>query len=196
MRRIANYRPSSAMAVAFVALLVAGSGTATAAKLITGKQIARSTITSKHVKDRSLVEQDFAAGLPSGPQGPQGSKGEAGPQGPQGSKGEAGPQGPQGSKGETGPQGPQGPKGDLAIETVSHQQTIRAGSTVLVTVDCKPGWLATGGGYDLGGSFDDNDTRLERSRPAGGTGWEVNFPGARFGATYEATVYVRCAQLQ
>ena len=47
-----------------------------------------------------------------GPQGPQGEKGETGPQGPKGDTGDTGPQGPQGEKGETGPQGPKGDTGD------------------------------------------------------------------------------------
>ena len=50
--------------------------------------------------------------LYTGPQGPQGEKGDTGPQGPQGPKGDTGPQGPQGEKGDTGPQGLQGEKGD------------------------------------------------------------------------------------
>ena len=58
-----------------------------------------------------------------GPQGPKGDTGATGPQGPKGDTGATGPQGPQGDTGETGPQGPkgdtgatgpQGPKGDNA----------------------------------------------------------------------------------
>ena len=62
-----------------------------------------------------IEENPFEGGT--GPQGPQGEKGETGPQGPQGEKGETGPQGPQGEKGETGPQGPQGEKGSDANVT-------------------------------------------------------------------------------
>jgi len=61
-------------------------------------------------------------GMPIGPQGIQGVKGDTGPQGPRGDVGPQGPEGdvgPQGPRGETGPQGqkgdtgPQGPQGDV-----------------------------------------------------------------------------------
>lgn len=53
------------------------------------KQIKKSAVTSKKVKDRSLLAKDFKKGqLPSGPQGA------TGPQGPQGPQGVEGPRGP------------------------------------------------------------------------------------------------------
>jgi hypothetical protein len=63
------------------------------------------------------LKGDTGATGPQGPQGPQGLTGPAGavgPQGPQGLTGPAGavgPQGPQGLKGDTGDTGPQGPTG-------------------------------------------------------------------------------------
>jgi hypothetical protein len=83
MRRIKELRPSPAMAVAFVALFVAGAGGATAAKgLITGKQVKNNSITGKDVKNGSLLKKDFKRGqLPRGAQGPQGPQGLAGPAG-------------------------------------------------------------------------------------------------------------------
>lgn len=57
------------------------------------------------------------AGIPEGPQGPQGPIGPQGPEGPAGTPGERGPQGlkgdpgEQGPKGDTGPEGPRGPEG-------------------------------------------------------------------------------------
>jgi hypothetical protein len=58
---------------------VAGAGTATAAKLITGKQIRNSSITSTDVKNGSLLRKDFrSAQLPRGPQGLPGTSGRAG----------------------------------------------------------------------------------------------------------------------
>ncbi|NWD69248.1 collagen-like protein, partial [Pseudomonas gingeri] len=57
-------------------------------------------------------------GVVSGPQGPQGERGNdgaTGPQGPQGDRGQDGATGPQGSQGERGKDGqtgPKGPKGD------------------------------------------------------------------------------------
>ena len=82
-------------------------------------------------KGQALIknsDEDFDAGWQcvsaaggTGPQGPQGEKGDTGPQGPtgetgpagpQGPAGETGPAGPQGPTGETGPAGPQGPQGE------------------------------------------------------------------------------------
>jgi hypothetical protein len=67
------------MIVAFVALFVAGAGSATAARLITGKQIKNSSITSTDVKNGSLLRRDFRSSqLPRGPQGLPGASGRAG----------------------------------------------------------------------------------------------------------------------
>ena len=79
MGRFKGLRPSPSMMVAFVALFVAGAGTATAAKMITGKQIKNSSITSTDVKNGSLLRKDFkSAQLPRGPQGLPGTSGRAG----------------------------------------------------------------------------------------------------------------------
>jgi hypothetical protein len=67
------------MIVAFVALFIAGAGSATAARLITGKQIRNSSITSTDVRNGSLLRRDFRSGqLPRGPQGLPGASGRAG----------------------------------------------------------------------------------------------------------------------
>src|SRR4051794_11457816 len=91
-------RPSPPMLVALLALfLAAGGGQAVAsgvahlAKLIDGSKIKPSTITSKQVKDRSLLGKDFKAG-----ELPAGAKGEAGPKGDPGAPG---------AKGDTGATG-------------------------------------------------------------------------------------------
>lgn len=79
MARFARWRPSPSMIIAFVALFVAGAGSATAARLITGKQIKNSSITSKDVRNGSLLRRDFRSGqLPRGPQGLPGAPGRAG----------------------------------------------------------------------------------------------------------------------
>jgi hypothetical protein len=89
-------RPSPAMGVAVIALLVALGGTSVAAvsyvvpansvgtkqlrdNSVTRAKIAHHSITSVLVKDGSLLGADFAAGqLPAGPQGPKGDKGDKG----------------------------------------------------------------------------------------------------------------------
>jgi len=94
MRFVRIRRPSPAMVVAMLALLVALGGTAGAdpvgkvAALIKGNKIAANAITTKHVKNRSLLAGDFKAGqLPRGAAGPQGPGGAQGPQGPPGASG-------------------------------------------------------------------------------------------------------------
>ena len=93
MQSLLKRRPSNTMAIAFLALFLAVSGTATAAKLIRGKQIARNAISGKHVKNRSLSPADFngsVAGAP-GAQGPQGAKGAKGATGAKGEPGDGRP---------------------------------------------------------------------------------------------------------
>jgi hypothetical protein len=71
--------------------MVLAGGSAFAATKLTGKDIANNAITSKHVKPRSLLANDFKRGqLPAGPQGAQGAQGAQGVQGVQGVQGPAG----------------------------------------------------------------------------------------------------------
>ena len=75
--------PSVALLV--VALVLAASGGAVAAKKITGADIKRNTVTSKNIKDETLQPADFSAAAKSslaGPAGPAGAKGAPGAPGP------------------------------------------------------------------------------------------------------------------
>jgi hypothetical protein len=105
MRKLVSRRPSPAMVVACLALLVALGGTSVAAVsqlvprnsvgpnqlqfgAVTGPKIRNNAVTSAKVRNRSLLRTDFAPGqLPAGPTGP------AGPAGPAGTAGPAGPAG-------------------------------------------------------------------------------------------------------
>jgi hypothetical protein len=106
MRKLVR-RPSPAMVVACIALLVALGGTSVAAvsqvarnsvgtaqlrdNAVTTPKIKNSAVTSEKVRNRSLLRVDFAPGqLPAGPTGPQGPAGPAGGQGPAGPAGPAG----------------------------------------------------------------------------------------------------------
>lgn len=97
-------RPSPAMVVACIALLVALGGTSVAAVsqlgrnsvgpaqlqfgAVTNPKIRNNAVTAAKVRNRSLLRVDFAPGqLPAGPTGPQG------PPGPGGPNGAAGPPG-------------------------------------------------------------------------------------------------------
>lgn len=123
LARIVSHRPSPALVVALVALFSSLASGATAAKLLTGKQIAKksitgknvkpSTLTGKHVKDGSLGVRDLkkgvlGAGVAGGVPGPQGA---VGPEGPRGAEGRAGADGAAGAAGPVGAAGPAGPAG-------------------------------------------------------------------------------------
>lgn len=106
--RMKRFTPSPALAVAFVALLVAFTGSSFAApareaasKLVSGSKIKKNTITSRQVKNGSLLAADFKSGqLPRGARGADGARGATGPQGyrgPQGAAGAAGQKGADGS---------------------------------------------------------------------------------------------------
>jgi|SRR5581483_64727 len=103
-----RFRPSPAMVVASLALLVALGGTAVAAVAttappnsvntaalkngaVTNSKLHADAITTSKVKNGSLLKADFAAGqIPAGPPGPPGAAGAAGSQGPKGDKGDPG----------------------------------------------------------------------------------------------------------
>ena len=78
----------AAVAALLVALPAVGapSPLAGAAQLITGRQIANSSITGKDVKNKSLTKGDFQGSLrgPEGPRGPQGLQGPGGANGTNG----------------------------------------------------------------------------------------------------------------
>ena len=95
-------RPSPAMVVACIALLVAlgGTGIAAVTQLVPRNsvgtlQLKNNAVTSAKVKNQSLLRADFRAGqIPAGPAGPAGPGGAAGAAGPAGPTGPAGPVGP------------------------------------------------------------------------------------------------------
>ena len=109
MRRFIH-RPSPAMLVACLSLLVALGGTGVAAvsqvardsvgtpqlkaNAVTTPKLRNNAVNSEKVRNRSLLAIDFARGqIPVGPIGPAGPTGPAGPAGAAGATGPAGPQG-------------------------------------------------------------------------------------------------------
>ena len=108
--------------VGMLALFIALSGTAYAATLprnsVGTAQLKKDAVTTKKVKNRSLLAADFKAGqLPRGAQGPQGAQGAQGAQGPAGAAG--------------------------ATNVTVREGTGGAGFD---TATCNPGERATGGG--------------------------------------------------
>jgi hypothetical protein len=98
------------LACAAVALIV-GTTSATAATLITGKQIKNGTITAQDIKRGSLTQSRLAPGLRERIQGVGAQGGSALP-GPAGAPGAQGGQGAPGAAGAKGDQGDKGDKGD------------------------------------------------------------------------------------
>jgi hypothetical protein len=112
MKRFRPHRPSPAMIVAVLALVVAMGGSGYAAiKLpknsVGSQQIKANAVNSSKVAEGSLRVGDFQAGqLPAGPKGDQGIQGIPGVQGTPGVQGIPGGQGIQGPSGDIGPRGP------------------------------------------------------------------------------------------
>jgi len=95
--RLLRHRPSPAIVIACVALLLALGGVSWAATALPPNsvgtaQLKNNAVTSSKVKNHSLLRADFKSGqIPKGPAGPAGATGPAGPQGPKGPTGPAGP---------------------------------------------------------------------------------------------------------
>lgn len=98
-------------------LVIATAGTATAAKLITGKQI----------KDGSISEQDLSAAL----KRKLASAGKSGAQGPAGQQGAPGSPGAAGAKGEPGQKGDPGPSQTIVRRRVDQVDVAATDTTVL-----------------------------------------------------------------
>ena len=147
MSKLLRRRPSPAMVVACIALLVALSGTGIAAvaaipnksvgtaqlknNAVTNPKIANNAVTGAKVKNGSLQKADFAAGqLPAGP---------------------------------TGPAGPAGPKGDTGPQGVIGAVTVR---TAQVTID---GGVAQNGAYSTRAVSRNCDS--DEKAISAGTGW-------------------------
>ncbi len=92
LRRLARHLTYANVAATLALLIAVSGGTAyAAAKLITGKQIAKHTISAANIKDKSLTSALFKKGtLKTGPRGVTGATGAAGAAGPAGPAGPAG----------------------------------------------------------------------------------------------------------
>jgi hypothetical protein len=150
MPRFRIRRPSPALVVASLALLLSLGGSAYAAvglapgsvgtrqlryAAVTTEKLARGAVTASKVKPYSLLSEDFAPGqLPVGPRGP------------------AGATGPQGVPGATGPQGLPGAPGAPGLAGVSGYQVITSMSAMSATpqkavaANCPAGESVLGGG--------------------------------------------------
>jgi hypothetical protein len=148
---MSNRRPSPALVVAVLALLVALSGTAVAAGVV---PLAKRALTADKAKLANnakklggLTATQLSARMrgPRGVAGPQGPKGDPGPAGPLGAAGPQGATGATGPKGDQGPAGPATAAGLVSVRTAPF--TLVAGGAALFTVDCAAGEKAVSGGF-------------------------------------------------
>jgi|SRR5262245_24439716 len=179
--------PWVALAVCVV-LAVTATASGTVRNVITGRQIAPHSISSKHMVDHTLQAHDLSNGLlkslqgkagPQGPAGPAGVKGETGAAGPKGDTGEAGAKGEagqQGDKGDKGERGEQGPPGLSELETdgvypgrADSENNLQGDqgdqSTTMWTADgsLQQSWvMCAPGKVALGGGFGQNDIQSDQ----------------------------------
>jgi hypothetical protein len=158
-----------------IALMIAVSGgTAFAAShLITGKQIAKGTITAANVKSHSLLASNFKNGqLPSGPAGA------TGPQGPAGAPGTAGAPGSAIAYGDLGLNGNGNPQFDAALS-----QGFTSASSPSAGIYCipYPAGVSTNIPLEISDSGNETDQWNQVANgQCGGSGYEIaNISGAR-----------------
>jgi hypothetical protein len=140
------------MGVALAAIVIASTGSATAATLITGGQVRNSSLSGADVRDESLtgkdvknlgtgdvkdgtlLAKDFRAGQLPGANGTGavGPRGEQGPTGARGETGAAGPAGPAGAKGDAGQAGANGTTGAPGTDGTDGQDGLSASKAGVV----------------------------------------------------------------
>lgn len=143
-----NRRFALAVVAAGLVAFVLSGGLATAAKLITGRDLAPGTITSRELARGSVSTTKLTRSARRALRGPAGARGAAGAPGARGAAGAAGAAGP------AGPQGPAGPAGKDGAYDFADQNgtvigasagffsgiypTVRLTSGALVTYDNDP----------------------------------------------------------
>lgn len=149
-----------------VVAMTAGAGGATAARLITSKDIKNGTITSVDVKDGSLKRADLSPWLQgaidkSGKPGPAGDRGPAGPAGADGRDGTNGVDGTNGADGADGVNGADGATGQKGADgmttyyVTNGTRTVPANSTITYVRPCfRPNTYVVGGGVTTNAGTD------------------------------------------
>jgi len=176
VRRHATY----ANVVATLALFVALGGSSYAAIVVTGKNVKDSSLTTKDIKNRSLLKADFKTGqIPAGPRGITGTAGA------NGAAGAAGAPGAPGAPGGTGGQGAPGVSGYQRVPSApiaNPQNTQKSG-----TATCPAGKKVLGGGAEAGGLI---GQVVYDSYPPTDSSWRVHITNTGFDTTF--TVYAIC----
>jgi hypothetical protein len=193
MRRRLLRRPSPALVVACVALLVALTGSGYAAVVLPRNsvgtiQLRNGAVTSPKVKDGALGLVDFAPSQRAQLQGAAGSQGPAGAKGDRGDKGDKGDKGEKGDKGSSGTPGTPGLSGYAIVESTQSTTAAFMG----LSVSCPSGKRALGGGG--GTSTPAAVVSVRNSFPLpGGTGWLVVVEAKNPGSGWSYKVQAVCA---
>lgn len=178
-------RPSPALVVACLALLVALGGTGYAAVVLPRNsvgpmQLRNGAVSSLKVKDGSLALVDFAASQRATLKGDPGA---AGPKGDTGAKGDKGDKGDKGSKGDPGLSG-------YAI--VQNTSGLITSSSTAVQADCPAGKVAIGGGGAT--HYPGVGVSVANSLPVnGGSGWLVAVNAKTPATGWDYVAYAVCA---
>ncbi len=185
MKRLIG-RPSPAMVVACLALAVSLGGVGYAAVTLPKNsvgtvQLKNGAVTSKKVKNRSLVAADFKRGvLLRGPTGPSGAQGPQGAQGPKGEQGEQGTKGDKGDPGDPAASGYQVASGSSGLDSTKRH---------FARATCPPGKRVLGGGHSIPyvGSY-----ATIRSSPEGSS-WYVIADQIAGSGNWNLIAYAICA---
>lgn len=122
--------------------------------------------------------------------------GAVGPQGDQGDQGEPGTDGEQGPPGEDGEDGAEGQPGATSLSCTRPSKNMPAGGSIgtlgQVTVDCGPGEIVTGGGFDIDDFNDTFNWNRAFSKPASSTSWTCG----RDISAATSTCFAVCCKLQ
>jgi Collagen triple helix repeat (20 copies) len=181
-RRI--HRPSPALVVSCLALLVALGGTSYAAVALPKNsvgtpQLRAGSVTSLKVKDRTLRVVDFAPAQRVQLKGPRGATG------PQGDKGDKGEKGDRGEKGELGAPGTSG-------HVIVQRTGTSTSGTLAVSATCPAGKKALGGGGFT--QTPGAGVSIQNSfPPPGGASWLVVARATNPGSGWNFIAHVVCA---
>jgi hypothetical protein len=155
---------------------------------VTAANIAAGAVTTRAVRDGTLLRADLAAAASAGPGGVSGS---AGPTGAPGANGASGTPGPTGARGPAGPAGTKGATGDQGSAPQPSYLSVLTPSNIFVaandestgTISCPAGMRVLSGGPSIV-DFGINPPRLTvvASEPnLAGTGWIVTMRAAENG---------------
>jgi hypothetical protein len=143
-------KPSPAIVISVLALIVAMTGTGYAAISIPRNSVGTGQLRNGAVTGPKIAKKTLRA--LQGVRGPAGAEGLAGPVGPAGTRGPAGAAGPAGTPGATGATGPQGPTSGTSagsVETISSTGFTPFGSSGTVTLSAPGKVLVEVSGFYL-----------------------------------------------